>query len=380
MGNKKVGKTFPSDICVNHNQLPRILTLNYMARVPTNIISPVGWGKTQSTHQFHAMLNTKLKKPIKKYMFFTGLIDATDVGGFPTVHIDTSHFPKDKKGVEYVMLDLLPFDREEDCIIVYDEIDRCREEVLNACTQLLLGGEIHGHKLSSGAYSVMTMNGTSDIYTMTLPEAIRNRICSIYIDPNMVNSMDSWVKWATANGIDDRIIGYMQFSPGDVKRETSYEELALCTPRSMEMLSRVVKAASLAQFKTDDIMYPITAGIAGSATAKKYASYTDIFMHMPDLNKLLDDPDSVDWEKFKMRDKKFAIATFIIHNVQGRDQAAKALGVLDKYMPQEIAEWGIRSIATRIDEVISTPEYMAIRKKMKEKIKTPIPIEKAETL
>ena len=85
---------------------------------------------------------------------FLGLVDSTDIGGVPV--------RTDNNEIEYAAPKCLPFNTDDAGVILGDEYDRSDPEVQNAFNQILLGGEIHGNKISKEAFVVLTMNGDSD--------------------------------------------------------------------------------------------------------------------------------------------------------------------------------------------------------------------------
>ena len=341
-------------LTVNHGQIPRILLMGWLSKIPICLIGSVGTGKTSSFHTFYNALAENLPT-LKKYVVFPGLIEASDIGGIPFVALDEK---RKQKCIEFAMLKLLPFDTDDECLILFDEFDRADKHVQNACMQILLNGHIHGHQLSPNSMSILTMNGSTDIYTTPLSEAVRTRVCSLFVSNVARDNLDAWDLWAEEEGIHESVRGFAHFKPDLVEREIEYKELAIPNPRSRDDLSKIMKQLDNVNIRTDDILLPMFAGLIGKAGAIEFKAYLETFAKLPDIRVMLDDPSSIPPEMFTDPASAFALASYLIKNVDTRNDAIKLIDITKK-LRMEIAFWVIDSIKRKIPDVISSAEYIA---------------------
>ena len=273
---------------INPEQGARCLALGWQARVPITFVGGVGSGKTTIPTDFIKKMNEaddaahEYKLWMNPLSFFA---DAGDVSGIP--------FPQDGR-MKYLMNENMPFDTTEHGIMVGDELDRCREEVQNAFLQVLLGGEIHGHKLSPNCYVVGTMNGSSDIYTTQLSEAAATRMCSLFLSHKAAGYQDSYDEWASANGVGNVARTFSKFRAELLHPVPEFEEMAICVPRTVDMADRILQAAKVTSVKTSDIIYPMLAGVIGRKAATEFLAVEKLIDEAPPLEDIWRHPESAD--------------------------------------------------------------------------------------
>jgi len=348
---------------IGHDQLQRSLLLCYNAQVPICIIGGVGCGKTTAVEDFTETISEKLKAKNQSkfhlWKILLGLVDSTDIGGVP-VRTDDGQ-------IDYAAPKFLPFNTDDAGIILGDEYDRSDPEVQNAFNQILLGGEIHGNVISKNAYVVLTMNGSSDRYTTQLSEAARNRVCTLFLSSKASSSISQWDKWAEKNGINDTIRAFAHFKQDLIKGHEDFEELAICTPRSRDMAGRILDEVKGANFKTDDIVLPILAGIIGHGPATELIAFERMQDELPDIEAMLKEPGKYEthecWEKSGLC---YAIGVAIGSRLgeEDIDRAENAI-TLTSYMPDEIAAWAIRSVTGACPQVMATDAYKTFFDDMK---------------
>jgi len=349
---------------VNHNQVPRILRLNWMASsikpditIPTCLIGAVGAGKTTAAKTFGELLKKNIHKDFRTITFHASMIESTDLGGFPHV----VHYEGGGANVEYAMMKLLPFDSEEPALIIFDEIDRAPVDVQNACTELLQGGSIHGHQLSRNAYIIATMNGVSDTYTNELSGAVVNRMCIIYVESSSSKNMDPWVTWAVENDIDNRIIGFMQHETELIAHDDNFDELSFATQRSRDSLSYILK--TMDKIKEDsgddsmDIAMPVFSGVVGSHVAGKFIAYLKYFSKIPPLKDILNDPELLVSQGISTDTALFtAFISSALQQIDTNDNAVRSLKFCN-YMPKELISWFVSVLEKKHPNIITSEDY-----------------------
>ena len=294
-------------------QVKRAVMVCVLANRPVGLWGIPGIGKSSILFQIAQQLLRKL------YDFNTSSIEASDIGGIPFV-VDSHTEAGVTRWIEYMIArGLLPFDTDEKCIILLDEFDRATPQVHAVFQRILLTGEINGHRISPNARWVLAGNGVSDIYTTPLSEALRNRFCHLYIDHTAPGSLDSWLSWAsevrteTVDGVEvelgprvhPMVQGFIKAHPGNLTAPAvggsvsrrQIEELAAARPRSWEAVSQVVELLEVMKvkkpdFKTNDILPAIVAGMVGSIATHEFLSFCELYLNAPSIEEILAHPDT----------------------------------------------------------------------------------------
>jgi len=267
-------------------QLKRAIIVLWKAQIPAAIFGGPGCGKTTAVYEIIDDLNIdpKANGKYKMWPMILSYKGPEDVGGVP--------YPNSKHTrVHYLLPEDLPFDTEEPGIIFGDEFDRASPETQNSFLQILLGGNIHGKKISPNAYVTLAMNGTSDIYTTQLSTAAITRVCTLFVSSGADEFLDSYDEWAELKGISPMMRGFARFTPDLLEEHEDFEELARATPRTRDMADRILMAADAVKFKTEDIIKPMIAGVIGKAAAVKLLAFRHMFLKAPEPLKVIKDPE-----------------------------------------------------------------------------------------
>jgi len=274
-----------------------------------------------------------------------------DLGGVP--------FPnKDKTRVTYLLPEELPFDTEEAGIICLDEFDRSGPDVQNSALQLLLGGKIHGHKLSPNAYTVIAMNGCGDIYTTPLSTAAATRVCSLFVSSGSEDYSNSYEQWAEANGISPMMRSFAKFSPELLMEHEDFEEIAKPVPRSRDMADRILKAIDEVTFKTDDIILPLIAGVIGKAAAIKLLAFRDICKQLPTCEEVIRNPINIDIPDAP--NVKYALIGALVEHVRTINSDKKINNLIKFFirMPDELTAIALRKLHKYHPNIVTDPDYV----------------------
>lgn len=347
---------------INHDELRRSLMLCREAKVPVCIIGGVGCGKTTAVEDLVKDIRESTDHEFHLWKIFLGMVDNTDIGGIPV--------RTDDNEIIYAPPKFLPFGCKDSGIILGDEYDRSAPEVQNAFNQILLGGEIHGNKISPNAFVVLTMNGTSDRYTTQLSEAARNRVCTLFLSSKAASSLDQWDRWARKNGINDVIRGFARFQSNLIESHEDFDEQAIITPRSRDMAGRILDAADKVSFKTDDIMHAVLAGIIGQNAAMSLIAFEREREKLPDIDDMLKTPGKYEthacWEEASLC---YAVGIAVSSRINEEDlEKAENAITLVSYMPDEVGAWAVRNISDACPQVCITDKYREYFDEIKEMI------------
>mgnify|MGYP005856438923 CR=1 FL=1 len=145
--------------------------------------------------------------------------------------------------------------------------------------QLLLEKRLGDYQLPQGWTIVGAGNRIQDragVGKMLTP--IANRLVHLTYDVDL----EEWKSWAYQNGIDERVISFLNFRPSllldfDPKKDT----LAFPSPRSWEFLSKILKVSQ-------DI--ELIQGCVGEGAGVEFVSFLKCYQNLPDTDKILEDP------------------------------------------------------------------------------------------
>jgi hypothetical protein len=336
---------------INHDQLKRSLLLLWRAKIPACIIGGVGSGKTTAVEELCSTINNQMEDTFNLWKIFLGLVDATEIGGIP--------YRGDDNKLTYMPPNCLPFNCDDFGIIFGDEYDRAPSDVQNAFNQILLGGEIHGNKISKNSYVVLAMNGESDQYTTPLSEAARNRVCTLFLSSHAYGNLEQWNKWAHENNINETIRAFANCRTDLIKKHEEFSELALITPRSRDMAGRILDAArEVTNFKTDDILLPCLAGVIGNGPANELIAFDRMRKDLPDIEEMLDNPDKFeDHEVFYKNDLTYMLSINVAsYCSRNKERAGDAIDLMMK-APSEVQVFAIDNILKYEPDVVATKQY-----------------------
>ena len=237
-------------IYLSHDELREAMRLCYRAemmataagsfiKLPAVIWGNPGIGKTSVARALSKDLNEMFAGQNIKSGFWSvslAIKDVVDLGGHPV----PDH--ENKKMIYFPPGDL-PFINQWETdpvtkepirrygVLVLDDIDRAPTDVRNGAMCLLLDRILNGNTISPNVYVCGTANGESDAgSTSPLGGACGNRVVHLYL-----RQAKGWSKFLGNKAIE---------SVEDIMpiEQTNFREVAMCTPRSIEMAKWVVMA------------------------------------------------------------------------------------------------------------------------------------------
>ncbi len=178
------------------------------------------------------------------------LLKEGEIGGLPTVEeytIKDEHgIVVSKRATIYAIhtklreIDNLILDGKE-VLLFIDEINRCEHSVQQELMNLILNREINGYKLHDKVKILAAMNPSSkygsdfDYQVVDMDAAQENR----FVWLNMESDAKGWIKWASENKVDRKIIEFISTFPEHL--HSINEDDIRATPRSFERVSKSYK-------------------------------------------------------------------------------------------------------------------------------------------
>lgn len=252
----------------------------------------------------------------------------------------------------------------DNTLVAIEELPDAPMSVQCALYQLVLERKLGDYTLPGGAYVCATGNRAEDGGNYNQPPApLLNRFLHI----NLESSFDSWKDWAI-NGdnlkvelvapkpitpsIRPEIIGFFEFRKDLLVAQPNKSEFAFCTPRSVEMLSRIMD-----QQPDTDIAGELINGCIGQGTGTEFLGFMRIWRSLPNISAIEASP-SWTWTMPYSLSECYATTTYLSANWNPINS-----GALCEYIQRMAPEYGclfLRDINQRKPESITVPSVMAM--------------------
>lgn len=307
---------------MNLNQLAKVMPKMYESNIPIHIQSGPGLGKSSVIRQSIPMLSEIYGEPFALVEFFLTSVDAPDIGGFTVPHknedgsaVSIRTKPSFINLIERTMKET----GAKRGILFLDEFLQADHLVQKAVAPLLLDGIAGDYKLPEGWYVVGASNRTKDrAGAGKILTHVINRVRTLEIEPHM----DSWVKWAEAQGLHPMGIAFAKSFPGVVfTDEIPKDTRPFCTPRSfvaaMEYLAREAgvdaDGTPVMELPSDGITQEIVAGSIGQAAGAELMAFLKVANILPTKEELLNNPEKVKLPPGDRLDAQFALSQLLVH-------------------------------------------------------------------
>lgn len=252
-----------------------IISVSEIREVPSTMLwGPPGVGKSRGVFGLADILRENLKKRVIVHDIRLINFNPVDLRGIPTSDLD-------KKFAIWLKPKIFDMDPSEDVvnILFLDEISACVASVQAAAYQITLDKKVGEHELPENCFVIAAGNRVTDkAVSYKMSSALANRLTHLEIEP----SVDDWKTWAYNNGIDERIISYINYKNSSLFRfDPSSDDVAFPTPRSWEMANLY-----LTKLNSVDKAYRLMAGAIGLGTAVEFRGFTKIYSKLPDIEKI----------------------------------------------------------------------------------------------
>lgn len=231
-----------------------------------------GVGKSQAIRQVASRISeqTRLKCVVTDVRLL--LFSPIDLRGIPTTNAD-------KTLSVWLKPQIFQMNESKSVvnILFLDELSAAPQSVQAAAYQITLDRIIGEHKLPDNCIVIAAGNRITDkSVAFKMPKALANRLCHLEVESNF----DSWLRWAIQAGISPKVTGFLSFRHNYlIENESTNDDLAFPTPRSWEMVSKVLK------LHNDDAKsaYPLICGLVGSGVASEFSSWCRVYSSLPKI-------------------------------------------------------------------------------------------------
>ena len=166
-------------------------------------------------------------------------------------------------------------------ILFLDEITSAPPSVSAAAYQLILDRRLGAYEVPPGWAILAAGNRQGDRgVTYAMPAPLANRFSHFEVEANL----DDWVAWAYANGIDERLIGFLRFRPELLfDFDPAHNPVAFPSPRSWEFAHRALRKFG----DHPELLLATLQACVGPAAGLELHAFIDNLDRMPDLDAIL---------------------------------------------------------------------------------------------
>ena len=180
----------------------------------------------------------------------------TDIRGLPYTKDGKAHFAPPS---------FLP--TKGDGILFLDELNMASPSVMGIAQQLILDRQVGDYKVPDGWFIIAAGNRTEDRAAISqMPAPVANRFIHFNIDC----TLDSWKEYAIAQGIDEKILAFLNFRP-QLLYNFEKNQPAWPSPRSWEFADTLLS-----------VDLNIESAV-GTGAASEFYAYQTIYTELPDV-------------------------------------------------------------------------------------------------
>ncbi len=236
---------------------------------------PAGVGKSQAVEQLASKLEASTGKATTITDVRLLLFSPIDLRGVPIAD-------QDKKFCNWLMPKIFDMQtgNENINILFLDELSAAPVSVQAAAYQICLDRKVGEHKLPDNCIVIAAGNRTTDqSVSYKMPKALCNRLMHF----NVATNYEAWLKWAIANDIDNRIIGYLAFADNKLCIEPESSDMAYPTPRSWAFVSELLKTTG------GDVseIHTLISACVGVDTAIEFETWVKTHKELPKVDDVL---------------------------------------------------------------------------------------------
>ena len=245
-------------------------------------------------------------------------MESSDVQGIPFV---------DNGIMKFSTPSWFPEDTKEKVVLFFDELSNASIDVQKAAYRIILDREIHnGKRLGDNVVVFAAGNLKSDrTGAKDLVPALANRF-AMHID--VVPSLEDFVEYAYGAGIDDRVIGFLNWKPDALYRfDPKNSGNSFPTPRSWEAFSELLQVA-------DDEDIPLVASSSiGEGVAHEFGTFVKYIDKLPNMKDIVEG--NIDY-KVDSNDRGilFALTSSIISAIREYGESDEAIRNIFKVVAQ----------------------------------------------
>ncbi len=289
-------------ITVTPSQLPQILKDVVSAGLVPMIHGQPGTAKSAIINQF---AEANRLHPIDLRL---SMMDPTDLSGFPI---------RDGDRMTFVPLDVLPLlddplpkkngvELDGFCLFL-DEFNSAPLSVQAAAYKLVYDKKAGNNTLHKRCVIICAGNLQGDRAIVNqLSTAMQSRLVHITLEMNHID----WLKWAGSNGIDHRVMSYIEKRPDMLhKFDPKHNDLTFACARTWHFLSNYIKT----KMKFTGVDTAVMGGIVSNGVAVDFKVFCELYNQLPKIEQMVASPTTVKLSTEPSH--QYALCMLISHNM-----------------------------------------------------------------
>lgn len=221
-----------------------------------------GTGKT------HIAIEAALECGYKISYINLSVVERPDIAGYPIINdSDIVHYKSP------YFLPSLQENKKPDCVLLFDEVDKCPQEVTAPLLEILDTHSINGKKLNVIACILTGNLANEGAFSNELNKALLDRGAKYILKFNF----EKWLTWARAHGVHDLILGFLVSNPEYACGEIESSCYATPSPRGWTHASEALIKARTAKIVDIDTIVSIVSGFVGFEAGLKFRTWYNYY-------------------------------------------------------------------------------------------------------
>jgi hypothetical protein len=191
---------------------------------------------------------------------------------------------------------LFPADPAWRGIIMLEDFSQCPPMTQNVGSQITLDRRCGDYVLPAGAVVWACGNRMDDrAHAVRMGTHLLSRLCHIDLD----TSFDDWMQYAIQQEFAAEVRAYMNYRPQNLHAfDPSSNPRSFPCPRSWEFISNVVKVpAGDPAYMPHRCRLEVFTGFIGESYAADFNAFLNVYLNLPDLDKIINNPKTADVPK-----------------------------------------------------------------------------------
>ena len=334
---------------MNIKQAKEALRIGVKAKMSLLLLSSPGIGKSSIVYQLVQEMSEEKDEKIGMIEIRGASSSPSELADIKYVKAEEVHdapqawFPTDEK----VEAGLCP----RTGVIFVDEIGDSMMSVQSTLQRLGLDHKLGSLKMAKSWYVCMASNRQKDkAASGRLSTALINRCMVLTVEPDS----DVLYEYFVEQGVSVPVTAYLRFRPdclGDFDPGARNENPQFLSPRSLEAVDRVIK--HMPANIEDGLKLEMISGTVGDGRGSELFGFLKIFEKLPDLNKILLDPEGHPVPEEV--DIKVAVAQALIH----RSDASNCDSIMKFFnrLPKDIGVASVKDLLSRSKDVALTQTF-----------------------
>lgn len=259
---------------VTLNEARKYIKHHVKTKRPVMIWGPPGIGKSDLVEQVCNSYANSLLIDVRLPLW-----EPTDIKGIP-------YYAANDNTMKWAPPTELPSEElaaQYDIIFLFlDELNGGAPAVQAAAYQLILNRRVGTYKLPDNVVVIAAGNRETDKgVTYRMPKPLANR----FVHYEIRVDFDTWLEWATNNGENPDVVGYLTFAKGDLYNfDPQSNDRSFGTPRTWSFVSELLE--DVADF-TDEEVTDMVSGAVGEGLALKFKAHRAVASKLPNPTLIL---------------------------------------------------------------------------------------------